>query len=239
MSSLLYFFPGSEIVPSGKPPRSMGQEPILAGGSWSHWFPCSGPEDSSGCVIAIFPEGKDGVEPRGGYYPQEQEWTAIHQHENAPADYWIGYERDNPPTPEDLIRRDAIGGWPVRLADGLDWQVPVLPAGRTTLPRRFLFSAGKASLVVKEPYRSLVERGEKWYECARVSPEGQWPGIDETYLFACDLLRCNYYLSRDEVSALALIDSHNVMRVIEAALAVPMFQQEDEARKKSGIRAAG
>jgi len=37
----------------------------------------------------------------------------------------IGYRPDDPPGPEELLRDDAIGGRPVRLADGNEWIVPV------------------------------------------------------------------------------------------------------------------
>lgn len=39
---------------------------------------------------------------------------------------WVGYWKDAKPKPADLARKDMLPGYPIKMADGNEWQVPVV-----------------------------------------------------------------------------------------------------------------
>lgn len=52
------------------------------------------------------------------------------------SDLWCGYWKDAPPTPADLARAQQLPGYPVKLAGGREWLIPLVrlfdqPAGKT------------------------------------------------------------------------------------------------------------
>lgn len=60
-----------------------------------------------------------------GLYEGEQTWRKMPAVEGRP-ELWVGYYNDAKPTPSDLKREKLLRGPVLRLADGNDWQVPIV-----------------------------------------------------------------------------------------------------------------
>lgn len=77
-----------------------------------------GPGGRPGVVVADATHVK-----RVGYYSTEQRWQQMHG-----LDAWVGIFTNQVPTPNDLRRADILHGYPVELADGKEWTIPLVRA---------------------------------------------------------------------------------------------------------------
>lgn len=115
-------------------------------------IPACGPGGASGTMLVPLVPG---AEPpvRLGYQPNFQEWT---EHDG----YWLGIDREAPPTPANLARTKQIGGYKMTMGDGHEWLVPILrrPDDSTELPSAFSFGAdGRLIQSVRQQHRALWE----------------------------------------------------------------------------------
>jgi len=137
MASFLYFLPGVEpqqLVRNGRIEnaelRRWGLSGVLAYcfDSPEHIaltkLDSGGPGKASGLVLAVHPGDRAGKIPLvPSFHAESQDWARIGKGEAVP---WIGWERENPPVPEDLVRRDLVAGY--RWVDhfGRSWLMPVV-----------------------------------------------------------------------------------------------------------------
>lgn len=76
------------------------------------------------------PDGKPGrtfglaqVAAAIAYFPDHQVWRPSVVSDGA---WWIGMQKDERPTPAELVKHEAVEGTPVKDADGYPWIVPVV-----------------------------------------------------------------------------------------------------------------
>lgn len=172
MAGFLYYLPGFDELPAGALAEvgladRLGQASLLNRVS-------AGPDGGSGLLVRAEPAVKPSrKQPLPAYRPQAQEWQQA-------GAYWLGWERERPPGPDDLQRRPTSVGlffprpaYEVELADGRKWLVRVV---RSYLGEWFLdkvYTRGPNGQRVSEVvprYRGLQKRVERlWQEWLRIN----------------------------------------------------------------------
>lgn len=201
----------------------------------------TGPGGHAGTFFMAMPT--NGRKPaRTGYYPDQQEWQEFD------CTYWACIDRDMPPTPDDLVRKNPLEAdvYPVKLL-GHEWLVPIIrdPNGGTGLPRDWLMGAdGEVDEQVQRQYHLL------WTEWAGVVDLFFDPGRPDANVFqitpaeavkrCLQLLGLRYRIDRAEQNLMHLIDSGNFFPILAAGVNLWAFwdvyvdAQKDEDAKKNG-----
>lgn len=123
-----------------------------------------GPSDRPGVILT--PSLADGNPPDSvTYNARDDEWAPYW----APGvdGAWIGWERDRPPTPQGLARREQFGGLEVLDQHGQAWRVPIARSPHAvfgTLPQNFTFTEeGQPRGQLKSGFAQLWElSGHVW-----------------------------------------------------------------------------
>jgi len=147
---------------------------------------------------------------------------------------WVGFDPDDPPTPEDLARERQIDGHGVTLEDGQQWLVPVARAlaGHCPLPRRVSWDGAQWSPgEVLERYRDLEGHAQRLWGlvmgAAEATPETEAPP-PITFADECDIaaaaLALNYRLGPAEISLLGLFSTESEARVALAIIDWPALE---------------
>ncbi len=229
MSGFYYFFP-----------RSCGIQAIDEAGL-SYAFPRPptmtevGPAaGAAGLAGTVFHAGETPTLPALTWRDSEKGW-------------WVGWSPAARPT-ERHLRKDvtpSTSGW-VRLADGAEWEIPLIvpcnaldPRRTSGLPLVFTAAAGveldqrkawpdfmsqQRVLRVAAPYQALYAWAERLREIGMTRPK-EWPH-DQTVSFCAALLGVVYRVTEEEVIALELLTPaaakimlHIAFDVVESARA--------------------
>jgi hypothetical protein len=212
-----------------------------------------GPDNGCGTLVCA----KDRLEPgRLKYRPHEQTWRLVGA-AGRPA-YWIGTFNDDPPTPNDLVRKKTIPGHETELADGRLWLCPVARGqaaqdGRLvwyhTLPRTIVldeesdrqWTEGK----VVPRYARLWELAGQYWQ-ARVGSAMPEASAGEQVKFdfqgdaaaAALCLAVNYRVTSVEVSDLGLLDTDAPRKILDALIDWPtLIKLSAEMQKKTACEA--
>lgn len=78
----------------------------------------------SGVPSMLFADERRHKRP-ASYLKDEQTWRKMPAFEGRP-ELWLGYWNESKPTPADLARAQQVHGPSIRLADGNQWQVPIV-----------------------------------------------------------------------------------------------------------------
>lgn len=190
------------------------------------------------CGAMIVPLPNSGAPPvRLMFEPHFQDWIVPFAEDQ----YWIGLDRSERPRPEDLERMQICQGYPVELADGQRWHVPVIrrPDDSTQLPRSVQFdAAGRMRTVLVDRYREMWQAMAPAVEffCA---PGEHSAELEAMIRLAIRVLGVNYRYSLAEQNVLGLVDTTNWQAVLEAAIDWPLVEERlAAAEKKSGLPAA-
>ena len=157
-------------------------------------------------------------------------------------DCFVGFYSDSTPTPEELLRKDALGGHAVRLGDGNDWIIPVA--------RGAAEESGELRYFAKVPRRLDMDENGAWIS------GGIAPRFAELWGVACkfwdaftgagvektadgvavrmefnDLvdgavmaLATNYRLRATEAALLGLLDEENCGAILRAVIDWPTVE---------------
>ena len=217
-----------------------------------------GPDGGAGTVVSAMPAGR----PEVGYYPNRQEWHEARVGAGEGRPVWIGWPKGQPPGPEDLARREMMGGHAVTLSDGRRWLVPVarLVTGDSPLPRRLVrgddgqWTPGDVS----GPLAGLFAAACRWWEALTSyaeaafaggpgAPEGTDPGspggggetmtaitLQDECETAVMALAVNYRLSAVEVNLLGLLDERTEAEVLMALCDWPAVLEMSKKAASAG-----
>lgn len=236
MAGFLYFFPNcnhscSEV--NSLPPETGLRELLKGANITRSASDQGGPEGHRGKMVCIH---KPDREPRIAFMPDSQEWVKVTNKEEI-VTHWIGWEKANPPTPEDLVRDSTIDGHYVRMGRH-EWLIPVVHAQKSTLPQRFRVLPGGAPSMEFEPeYQWMVkwvsDFMDKW-------TRNETPGYEESFDFFIATLKVNYYLGAWEVcECLKMLNTKSSVPLLLAATGVIALREEAEARAKNSIPPSG
>ena len=195
------------------------------------------PSGAPGCV---FLESQSGRVPRMDI--ASQHWV------KRPGGLWIGWEKDAPPTPEQLTRESQLAGKSIELADSATWQVPMLREWRLNdtdappivymikVPR--LLECNEENKWVEGDvvagYRSIWDRSKQVFDAMILGVQSEVE-LDDSELinFAVDLLAVNYRVGIHEVSALGLLTIPLAREVIRAGIDADGYEMALESHTKN------
>lgn len=198
----------------------------------------AGPGGLSGAVVFLSFPAAPGGRPVVGYYPEKQSWHKVYG-----GACFVGWENNSPPEPNDLIRPNVIDGHPVKLADGKEWIIPtarVFPKG-TGLPAALILGPDGELITEGLPkYAEISKSADRvWSEFERSIEGTERPDseklltIQDQFSIAIEALSINYRLSKWEVSALRLITTENVVKILEALIDVPTLLEVANSQSES------
>lgn len=237
MAGFIYYLPHSLDL---KPEAWQERRRAVIGGLPCARRGCSGPDDATGLLLVP----QVAAPPRCRYDPPSQTWR------KAPGGWWLGWQTDTPPGPDDVIRADAVRiNHPVELADGNEWLVPVarLVSGDTGLPQVLdLTEDGTLQPIPDERYRPILDAAEQLWSrimdaLGQVSDEdadedgGIEIDVQADRRLAVDALTINYHLGVEEIGLLRLLGTESANEVIGALVDAPGMRRclHAMAQKKS------
>ena len=238
---LLYFLPNLAAVRAADLDAA-GLGGVFRGCPFTGRGTTAGPGGMPGQVVVAEPENPLARKPAIGYFPDKQTWQQAPARQSlGDGGWWIGWETASPPTPADLQRREAVGGYAVRLEDGNDWLVPVarrFPSG-TMLPERLaLGPAGEWVSAVIPRFAKFAEQAERvWVEFQRQAgvPEAATAeplSVADEIDIAVEALGINYRIGRVEASVLGLLTTTNKTAILESLIDWPTLIAVGEQLKK-------
>lgn len=216
----LYYIPGLSAGPDthGAIYRLLGA--AVAGAQLRCANVTSGPgQGGAGLMVAALPEGvvvAAGVVERRLVFcadPARQVWV------EGPG-YWVGYDVDNRPGPEDLERRNFVSGYPHTCPETGRWVVPLARRvdGRTELDQRIVYLPDRTTeLRPVQRYEALCAFAAEHFEFLsglESDETGQTVTFDQRYAdVACEALGINYYVGAFELSLLGVLSRDAVMLI--------------------------
>lgn len=168
-----------------------------------------GPDGSAGVMVFALPN--DGEVPfRMRYVPEDQEWFESDG-------YWVGYNKNNPPTPEGIERRKICDHYRYTLADGRIWKCPRVRRGMIPLvPHWYRVRGGQITFEVRPEYRDLFERSAEWTIDGRIQ-------VGDLVAACSECLSLNYRGTAEEFTAMNAFDDSSTFDVMRAALDEQFF----------------
>ena len=244
MAAPIYFFPrlrldelvqGDRLVPGLLARYGLAQ--VLDGLGSVEQATCrqemtaAGPGGASGTMLSLLTAGKPPL--RFGHYPQFQRWQKV----RSEPELWIGVDTEHPPGPADLARPTLLDGYPVRLADGQEYVVPIIrspdPAVGTHLPRDVYQDAdGQWQIEVARKYETVWEESGRFWDFY-VGNESM--PLVELIGYAIRFLGVNYRYGPQEHAVLRLVQSgpEGTGKLLEAVFDWPHVESMLSAQKKS------
>ena len=149
------------------------------------------------------------------YRPEQQEWVPAVQMGHMPAGrYQVGFSKQHPPTPRELMHPLPIDGRAVRFGDGQDWVLPKYLDIPYSIVRN---EQGEWVYKALERYASFLLAVSVWHD--RMS--GECAGTPATDADLCDLveqaLSINYRLVPEVVNQLGLFRTGGSENLARAA----------------------
>ncbi len=233
MGQLLYFIEGVEAV-SPELLKQLGLAYAFEAGC-AQRRAGNGPGEQTGVVCAA---DSDQV----GYFPQSQVWHRLPAIAAAPA-VWVGWVSAAPPTPQSLLRKDAIDGHAVTLADGQEWIVPIAQRwtgsgfSRAVGARMKLDAEGRwVEGDVLPRCAGLWRVANRWQDLREQSSDGEAASltIAEAADMCAEILAVNYRISRAEVGCLQLLDDREAYTaILDATIDLRTFLEFLRLQKKT------
>ena len=251
MAPPLYFFPGirrNQLLIDGKlvdailKPRQLSRTfadvTNVQQDAYVDEPPGAGPGGKSGVFLMAMPTS--GEKPaRVGYYPNQQEWTEFADGDSG---YWVGLDKDQPPTPADIQRKSVFPGYGLTLS-GQVWQIPVIrdPHGGTGLPCDWTLEAsGNVAETIQREYRSLWEEFasvvDLFFSTDTATPPGLFQLERQDAMARClQALAVNYRIGRAEQNLLRLVNAETWIPILGATVDVHTFFDLYQSRQQKKI----
>ena len=247
MAGFLYYLPGA-ISASAEELKARGLDDRVD--EHVSYCECDGPDGTHGVICTVSKVEPGGASPAARYSAGNgQVWEKA-----SDGDYWIGFNSDDRPAPEDLARGadEQIQGHTVEMLDGQEWLVPcarVFPQG-SALPSALVL--GPEGEVIREPlekFAGFSKRMERVWSALEVQmgwregSDDEADALDDTEGFAnmAEALSLNYRIGAREISMLRLASNVTMTRVLLAAVDFPTVKRlgeemraEEIEKKKAG-----
>lgn len=228
MASFLYFIPNKQAVTLD----DLTAAGITAIESLQSVGFCNterGPSGGAGVVFAVEPVSPKGKLPKIGHYQNRQQWISCFG-----GQFWLGFETDNQPTPDDLQKAEMIAGHAITLEDGQEWTIPVARAfGRGSQLPQALILGDDGQLVVESlpKFAELSQQAERVFDA--FLNDGEDLTLQDCWNIAVLALQQNYRVSGWELSALRALNTDNVQTVLGHLIDMPTILAAAQEQKKS------
>lgn len=240
MARFIYFIPGPKEPPSDERLQEVGLG-HLVGNNNGH-VGSSGPTNNGGAIIGGACNVENGV--MIGYYKDRQTWEECNN-----GKFWIGYQNDFKPGPEDLKRMNQLEGHEVELGDKNEWLIPVarrFDAGCVLPKSIYLDGAGLITGTTLDEYISYSKKAEDIFNdlCATLDKVKNYEYKVNTYGYmfeiALEALNINYNISKWEMSILKLLNtkiSNNInLAIVDFNTMKVMAEAEAVLKKKESTQ---
>lgn len=201
-----------------------------------------GPDGAGGSILYVKP--KTGDLPKvAGYHSADQQWIPDSEESTK---FFLGWWRDEPPTPIALERHNANLNtwWAIEDGGGRKWKVPsVRGHSHTPNPYGSLESTyqfcGSVKLVVRREYQQLWERSAKVWD--HIEGRGERLSENELACYAAEVLSLIYRIGPTELRALheanaPLITTGNLLAILLAICDYDAVKEFEAAQKKTECR---
>jgi hypothetical protein len=245
MSQPLYFLPdlrASHLAPGSKLSRAIlaerGLDKVFADVVGTE-ADCSvselrgtGPDNLPGAILCY--QNPAGEMPSMlGYYPDKQTW-----HKCRDGQFYIGIDNVRPPSPEDMARKKQCSGYPLELAGGEPWTIPIIrrPDDSSELPKDMILNGdGQIKQPIKEAYLKYWESTAE--VCRWMTEETDLTELlPRALALAVEAMSINYRYGIEEQNVCRQIDSENYLALLAFTIDYPKIQQEldaaEDAKKK-------
>jgi len=260
VSGFLYFIPAGRESTFAETLKTWGLAHAAEKSTSVAPLMAAGPSGAGG-VIAADPAAV----PQITYNVDAQTWAPtdnpLPKDEEEKFRPWIGVSNDNPPTPLELLRADALDGHVVKLADGNDWLIPIVrgwtevpeigPINQCALPHSIRRSGGHWQRDgIQAKYVPLWAGTLKWWEfyTARIESVELDPGsavkrvpfdFECSLELASDALAANYRVGVDEIGLMAVFNETLVRDVLLALIDWPFVRKWAQKKKPSDSTTGG
>lgn len=231
MSGILYFVPEVPAVPA-EMLAELGLAEVL-GKSVTQAPINNGPDGKSGVIFKASTDDQP-----MGYKADTQRWVP-----GPKKQFWLGYDRENPPGPADLARETGLPGKWIELGDGNQWLVPVarLAITESVLPVRYeLDDEGNDTFTVCREYQGLWDMAAELcsdFFCAVVAGKNEITmDTDRMPEIAAAAIGENYRVGLTECKLLGLLTSKNMTGIFNILVDFEGFLEltaQEAAKKKS------
>ncbi len=153
--------------------------------------------------------------------------------------YWIGWDKDNPPTEAELKRKRQAGGYRLEMEDGTSWLVPIIrrPDDTTELPCDMYYdAAGVLKEPVKEAYREywdVTAEVVSWFFNDSGILGGDGFSKQKGFDLAVKALGINYRFGHAEQRVTKVVNSENWLTILGFTLDYPRQRLISELSKKN------
>lgn len=166
--------------------------------------------------------------------------------------YWVGIDRERPPRPAELERREFYCGHPVALGDGKAWMIPT---ARRLPHTHGLGEDGSYSRRIHERFANFWARSEEYgrelltvlrqalllAERPNARPTDTLTAdfdMAQTFAFAVEALAINYRVNAEIVTRLGLLDDAGLLDVVKAVVDLPTLIGVEREKKNAGSKRA-
>lgn len=234
MANFLYYLPGASKLPKDTIATDLGLERVLGDVKGFQTCGCEkGPDGGAG--VTFRPSGTDTPEAPTLYRPSEQSWFKA---ENGL--YWLGFYNEQRPTPAELERETELRVWPVRLADGNEWNIPVaMYFTEPVLPKVYGADPETGKRIEKDRpgYLEFSKLATAHLECV-LEAEGEAAyqyDPDDLYNLAVEAICVQYKLTPFHINALDLLSPQLCMRVAMDTLGEGWIRKILESKKNEEL----
>lgn len=145
--------------------------------------------------------------------------------------YWIGWEPDYAPSPENLARRDPCNGRMIPLGDGRMWRIP----SAADLPRTAKLKNGQWDWQPESRFTGFVERSAWAFDVAYRCLAEQSREIPlEAIPYALEVLNINYRMVPEIADQLGLFTPSALLTLLAAATDFDKLCEIEAQLKKGG-----
>jgi hypothetical protein len=205
-------------------------------------------------TAATSPSGKSGLvlaeEARHdgktvGYFPDQQTWRKFPSVEGRP-ECWVGYWNDAKPGPLDLARVKQLKGVPLTLADGNQWDIPIVRSFDgaqqewiSRLPSAWVCDENGDLVPGTEPKAAYAHLWELTAPLAdkilaiASGDEVDWVPDAQVGKVVKALLQTNYHVDATEIGLLEIVGGEDAFAIIAVASRYDTLQDWMDQKKTS------
>lgn len=243
MAGFIYYIPGRSVpiphadrIPEECELRGIFKDAVIESGVTEH-----GPDGGLGLLFCVEGKQTPHCESDPKVRADKQEWTPVHG--EGGVTHWVGWDKENPPTPKDLIRPQVCEGQKLQLGDKNEWIIPAVRADINTLPKAYRYINGKFVAKNVGGFEDIVKDAEHWFDVFMkiIGAESVSIKPEDALQFYADVLSINYRMGIIEMTCgtdLIFDSAKLAIDIMGAAFGWEFVEKEHESKKAESIQHA-